>query len=46
MASVLEVGGDQFLDRRLVLDDEDVGGHMAILGRTHDSFVTFSSSMM
>jgi hypothetical protein len=27
MAGVLEVEGDQFLDRRLVFDDKDVGGH-------------------
>ena len=27
MAGVLEVEGDQLLDRRLVFDDKDVGGH-------------------
>ena len=27
VAGVLEVEGDQLLDRRLVFDDEDVGGH-------------------
>ena len=27
VAGVLQVDGDQLLDRRLVFDDEDVGGH-------------------
>ena len=27
MAGVLQVDGDQFLDRRLVLHYQDVGGH-------------------